>query len=205
MAATDLTSSRLEELLGDDAQSLLTHKARFDASNLHLPGPDFIDRIFVDTDSNTNVLRQLQWLQHSGRLSGTGYVPAPAVSFSPGTLTFGTQAVGTTSATQPAVLRNTGTATGTTVRLTYRLPADTQVLSVDGGGATCSVALPDVTCSKAGGLGIGQEVSTRLEVKLPARLPGGGGVTVQLTADPQNQVGESNENNNKAQVVIPMH
>jgi len=74
MAATDLTSSRLEELLGDDAHSLLTHKAKFDASNLHLPGPDFIDRIFVDTDRNTNVLRQLQWLTSSGRLSGTGYV-----------------------------------------------------------------------------------------------------------------------------------
>jgi subtilase family serine protease len=63
----------------------------------------------------------------------------------------------------------------------------------------------DVTCDKSGGLGIGQEVTTRLELKLPSRIPGGGSVTVQLTADPQNLVAESNENNNKAQVVIPMH
>jgi class I fructose-bisphosphate aldolase len=61
MATTaDMTTSRLEELLGDDA--------------LHLPGPDFIDRVFVDSDRPTNVLRNLQWLLNSGRLSGTGYV-----------------------------------------------------------------------------------------------------------------------------------
>src|SRR3954463_6666846 len=76
MATTaDMTTSRLEELLGDDAQALLTHKCdTFPASSLHLPGPDFIDRVFVDTDRPTNVLRNLQWLLSSGRLSGTGYV-----------------------------------------------------------------------------------------------------------------------------------
>jgi hypothetical protein len=104
-----------------------------------------------------------------------------------------------------STLRNTGTATGATVRLSYRLPADTGVLSVDGGGATCSVTLPDVTCTKTGGLGIGQELTTRLEVKLPSRIPGGNSVTVNITADPQNQVGESDENNNKTQVTIAMH
>ena len=76
MATTaDMTTSRLEELLGDDAQDLLTHKCEtFPASGLHLPGPDFVDRIFVDSDRPTNVLRNLQWLLSSGRLSGTGYV-----------------------------------------------------------------------------------------------------------------------------------
>jgi class I fructose-bisphosphate aldolase len=73
--ATDLTTSRLEELLGDDAESLLQHKSEtFPASSLHLPGPDFIDRVFVDSDRSTLVLRNLQWLVNSGRLSGTGYV-----------------------------------------------------------------------------------------------------------------------------------
>jgi class I fructose-bisphosphate aldolase len=73
--ATDLTTSRLEELLGDDAESLLQHKSdTFPASSLHLPGPDFIDRVFVDSDRSTLVLRNLQWLVNSGRLSGTGYV-----------------------------------------------------------------------------------------------------------------------------------
>src|SRR3954463_5058322 len=75
MATTELTSSRIEELLGDDAESLLQHRGEtIPADQLHLPGHDFIDRVFVDTDRPTNVLRNLQWLLSSGRLSGTGYV-----------------------------------------------------------------------------------------------------------------------------------
>ena len=76
MATTaDMTTSRLEELLGDDAQDLLNHESQtFPAAQLHLPGPDFVDRVFVDSDRPTNVLRNLQWLLNSGRLSGTGYV-----------------------------------------------------------------------------------------------------------------------------------
>jgi len=73
--ATDLTTSRLEELLGDDAESLLQHKSEtFPASSLHLPGPDFVDRVLADSDRSTATLRNLQWLVNSGRLSGTGYV-----------------------------------------------------------------------------------------------------------------------------------
>jgi class I fructose-bisphosphate aldolase len=76
MATTaDMTTSRLEELLGDDARDLLTYESQtFPASQLHLPGPDFVDRVFVDSDRPTNVLRNLQWLLDSGRLAGTGYV-----------------------------------------------------------------------------------------------------------------------------------
>jgi class I fructose-bisphosphate aldolase len=74
MATTELTTSRIEELLGDDA-SLLQHECQtVPSANLHLPGPDFVDRIFTDTDRPTPVLRNLQWLLSSGRLSGTGYV-----------------------------------------------------------------------------------------------------------------------------------
>ena len=70
-----MTATRLEELLGDDASALLGHRCQtVEASNLHLPGPDFVDRVFVDSDRTTGTLRQLQWLLHSGRLSGTGYV-----------------------------------------------------------------------------------------------------------------------------------
>ena len=70
-----MTATRLEELLGDDATALLGHRCQtVEASNLHLPGPDFVDRVFVDSDRTTGTLRQLQWLLHSGRLSGTGYV-----------------------------------------------------------------------------------------------------------------------------------
>jgi class I fructose-bisphosphate aldolase len=70
-----MSTSRLEELLGDDAESLLQHTSTtVPKEQLHLPGPDFVDRVFVDTDRPTTVLRNLQWLHSSGRLSGTGYV-----------------------------------------------------------------------------------------------------------------------------------
>jgi class I fructose-bisphosphate aldolase len=70
-----LTGSRLEELLGDEAESLLQHRSTtIDASLLHLPGPDFVDRIFTDTDRSSTVLRNLQWMFDHGRLGGTGYV-----------------------------------------------------------------------------------------------------------------------------------
>jgi len=70
-----MTTSRLEELLGDDAETLLSHQCQtVTKDNLHLPGPDFIDRVFVDSDRPTTVLRNLQWLLNSGRLAGTGYV-----------------------------------------------------------------------------------------------------------------------------------
>ena len=75
MSTTEITPSRLEELLGDDAELLLNHRSEtLDKANLHLPGPDFVDRVFLDSDRSTNTLRQLQWLINSGRLSGTGYV-----------------------------------------------------------------------------------------------------------------------------------
>ncbi len=75
MATAELTTSRIEELLGDDAQALLGHECQtVPAANLHLPGPDFVDRVFLDSDRPTNVLRNLQWLMASGRLGGTGYV-----------------------------------------------------------------------------------------------------------------------------------
>jgi class I fructose-bisphosphate aldolase len=65
----------LEELLGDDAESLLRHRCKtVSADELYLPGPDFVDRVMLDCDRSTNVLRNLQWLLRSGRLSGTGYV-----------------------------------------------------------------------------------------------------------------------------------
>ena len=50
MATAELTTSRLEELLGDDAADLLQHESTtVPQSLLHLPGPDLVDRLFVDT------------------------------------------------------------------------------------------------------------------------------------------------------------
>ena len=65
----------IESLLGDAADSLLTHESKTIArESLMLPGPDFVDRVFVSSDRSPQVLRNLQSLFSSGRLGGTGYV-----------------------------------------------------------------------------------------------------------------------------------
>jgi len=67
---TDLAS-----LLGDEAESLLTHESKgIPAADLHLPGPDYIDRVLQQSDRTPQVLRSLQSLFDHGRLGGTGYV-----------------------------------------------------------------------------------------------------------------------------------
>ncbi|RPI74030.1 MAG: class I fructose-bisphosphate aldolase [Ignavibacteriales bacterium] len=65
---------KIKELLGSDADSLLSYKAKFPKEKLNLPGPDFVDRVFINSDRNINVLKNLQWIYQSGRLAGTGYV-----------------------------------------------------------------------------------------------------------------------------------
>src|SRR3989441_7515615 len=66
---------RIQEILGSDAQSLLNHQCKtISKDKLHLPGPDFIDRIYVGSDHPIRALVSLQQLFKSGRLSGTGYV-----------------------------------------------------------------------------------------------------------------------------------
>ncbi|HQF43349.1 MAG TPA: class I fructose-bisphosphate aldolase [Ignavibacteriaceae bacterium] len=66
--------NKIKELLGNEAGSLLSYKAKFPKEQFNLPGPDFVDRIFAQTDRNINVLRNLQWIFKTGRLSGTGYL-----------------------------------------------------------------------------------------------------------------------------------
>lgn len=67
--------ARISELLGKDADSLLNHTCKtIDRSLLHLPGPDFVDRILSHTDRPIPVLRNLQSIYAHGRLAGTGYV-----------------------------------------------------------------------------------------------------------------------------------
>jgi fructose-bisphosphate aldolase, class I len=70
-----LTADRIAELLGDDAPTLLEHKCEtISASDLHLPGPDFVDRVYSVTDRSNQVLRNLQAVFDNGRLGGSGYV-----------------------------------------------------------------------------------------------------------------------------------
>ena len=72
---TAVETSRVHELLGERAEELLRYRARgFDASALHLPGPDFVDRILAQTDRRPQVLRNFQSILDHGRLGGTGYV-----------------------------------------------------------------------------------------------------------------------------------
>ena len=64
----------LEQLLGDEADSLLNHVATaFPSEHLTLPGPDVIDDVFRDSDRSPTVLRNLGTLYNTGRLAGTGY------------------------------------------------------------------------------------------------------------------------------------
>ncbi len=71
---TAMASSKTEEYLGSEAENLLTHKAKVDKSTLTLPGPDFVDRVWMQSDRNPQVLRSLQNFFNHGRLAGTGYV-----------------------------------------------------------------------------------------------------------------------------------
>jgi class I fructose-bisphosphate aldolase len=65
---------RISDILGADA-ALLDHQCRTIAKeDLHLPGPDFVDRIYAASDRSPRVLGSLQMLLAAGRLGGTGYV-----------------------------------------------------------------------------------------------------------------------------------
>ena len=68
-------ATNIETLLGDEAESLLTHTCKgVTADELTLPGPDYIDRVFVDTDRPIPVVRNLATVYDHGRLGGTGYL-----------------------------------------------------------------------------------------------------------------------------------
>ena len=77
MATTvaDLKNSSILDITGDDAQNLTEHQCKtIPKENLHLPGPDFVDRIFIQSDRNNRVIGNLAWLFSAGRLAGTGYL-----------------------------------------------------------------------------------------------------------------------------------
>jgi len=65
----------IADLLGKDADHLLKHKSKtISKDQLHIPNPDFVDKIFAQTSRNTQVLRSLQSLFGAGRLANTGFV-----------------------------------------------------------------------------------------------------------------------------------
>ena len=73
--STSTSSTDLQALLGDDADALLGYTAKaFPAEHLTLPGPNYLDEVFVNSDRNPTVLRNLGWVFDHGRLGGTGYI-----------------------------------------------------------------------------------------------------------------------------------
>lgn len=75
--STAAASSRTDiaALLGAEAKALLGYESKtVSKSQLHLPGPDFIDRVFSQTDRSPVVLRNFQTILNHGRLGGTGFV-----------------------------------------------------------------------------------------------------------------------------------
>jgi len=89
---------KIRQLLGDKSTALDYACTGIAKDLLHLPGPDFIDRVMVPTDRPIGVLKNLQWLLNSGRLAETGYVSilpvdqgiehSGAASFAPNPLYF---------------------------------------------------------------------------------------------------------------------
>ena len=68
-------SDWIVKLLGPDAATLLEHRSRtIPKEQLNLPGPDFVDRIFVPSDRNQRTIGNLAWMLQHGRLAGTGYM-----------------------------------------------------------------------------------------------------------------------------------
>ncbi|MBD2410246.1 fructose-bisphosphate aldolase [Nostoc calcicola FACHB-389] len=74
MTTTLIETNSIESLLGKEAEDLLTYKAKVSKDLLHLPGPDFVDRVWINSDRNPQVLRNLQLLYSTGRLANTGYL-----------------------------------------------------------------------------------------------------------------------------------
>jgi len=67
--------SNIADILGSEAKNLLDHKcSTISKDDICLPGGDFIDRVFINSDRNNNVLKHLNWMYHHGRLGGTGYL-----------------------------------------------------------------------------------------------------------------------------------
>jgi class I fructose-bisphosphate aldolase len=103
-STTEPTLDFISDLLGADAGDLLDHKCEtIDQSLLHLPGPDFIERVVLDTDRSTATIRSLRQMFNHGRLAGTGYLSilpvdqgiehSAAASFAPNPIYFDPESI----------------------------------------------------------------------------------------------------------------
>lgn len=70
-----LKKSSIEELLGDDADSLLNHECKtIPKENIHIPSASYVDDVWYHSDRNNRVLGNIEWMLNHGRLAGTGYL-----------------------------------------------------------------------------------------------------------------------------------
>ncbi len=75
MATKIQETNNIQSLLGEKAESLLGFDSpKIPKERLHLPGPDFVDRVFAQSDRNNRVLSNLSRMYRGGRLGGTGYL-----------------------------------------------------------------------------------------------------------------------------------
>lgn len=71
----DMSYQKILDLLGDSAETLLLHECKTISRDLlHTPSPDFIDKVFAQSNRNPQVLRNLSSIFNHGRLAGTGYI-----------------------------------------------------------------------------------------------------------------------------------
>jgi class I fructose-bisphosphate aldolase len=69
-----MSREKIVSLLGEKAEDLLSYKCKVSKNQLHIPGSDWVDRIFAPSSRNIRVLRNLQALLGHGRLANTGYL-----------------------------------------------------------------------------------------------------------------------------------
>lgn len=70
-----MANSNIISLLGNDADNLLNHTCNtIPKEHIHLPGPDFVDRVFAQTNRSPQVMRSIQQIYNAGRLAETGYM-----------------------------------------------------------------------------------------------------------------------------------
>ena len=75
IASPDIRVDTIADYLGDEADYLLNHRCEtINCADLALPGPDFAERVWLDSDRSPQVIRSLQQIYEGGRLAGTGYV-----------------------------------------------------------------------------------------------------------------------------------
>ena len=99
-----MSNQMIVDLLGDEAESLLTHTCQgIPKEMIHLPGPDYVDRLMAPTDRSPAVLRNMQMMLDHGRLAGTGYLSilpvdqgiehSAAASFAPNPIYFDPESI----------------------------------------------------------------------------------------------------------------